>query len=147
LSLTAVWAHDHRFIRLCDEVLSEAQFPSSWWERYLGSFTDLVVLAREGALPNDKLPRQLNVSSHAKVSFVGMANLSSVGGQVFYRRRSLEAMRNAVRAADAVIARLPSEIGLLAVEVACAIGRPFAIELAGCPWDGSGLVNYCVRDA
>ncbi|MEX0729489.1 MAG: glycosyltransferase [Aquisalimonadaceae bacterium] len=37
--------------------------------------------------------------------------------------------------ADAVIARLPSEVGLLAVAEARKAARPFAIEVAGCGWD------------
>ena len=37
---------------------------------------------------------------------------------------------------DAVIARLPSEIGFLAVSTARAAGKPCAVEVVGCPWDG-----------
>jgi len=47
-------------------------------------------------------------------------------------RRSLLA---AVAEADALIARLPSELGLLAIECARKIGRPYLVELVGCPAD------------
>jgi glycosyltransferase involved in cell wall biosynthesis len=37
--------------------------------------------------------------------------------------------------ADAVVARLPSEIGLLAVKHARRLGKPYAVEVVGCAWD------------
>jgi len=40
----------------------------------------------------------------------------------------------------AVIARLPSEIGLLAIRSARTLGKPWAVEVVGCPWDA--LWNY-----
>jgi glycosyltransferase involved in cell wall biosynthesis len=42
--------------------------------------------------------------------------------------------------ADCVIARLPSEIGLTAIEVARELRKPTLIEVAGCAWDA--LWNY-----
>ncbi len=45
-----------------------------------------------------------------------------------------------MQSADAVIVRLPSEIGLLSAQLARRLRKPTAIEVAGCPWDG--LWNY-----
>jgi glycosyltransferase involved in cell wall biosynthesis len=45
-------------------------------------------------------------------------------------------MASAVREADAVVARLPSEVGLLAIQQAKLQRKPYAIEVVGCPWDG-----------
>jgi glycosyltransferase involved in cell wall biosynthesis len=45
-------------------------------------------------------------------------------------------VRSIVQSSDAVVARLPSEIGLLAVRHAKQLKKPYAVELVGCAWDG-----------
>jgi len=40
-----------------------------------------------------------------------------------------------VNSADAVVARLPSEVGLLAIRHAQRSGKPYAVEVVGCAWD------------
>jgi glycosyltransferase involved in cell wall biosynthesis len=40
-----------------------------------------------------------------------------------------------LREADLLIARLPSQTGLLAIKVAQRMGKPWAVECVGCAWD------------
>jgi glycosyltransferase involved in cell wall biosynthesis len=49
-------------------------------------------------------------------------------------------MEQAVRDADAVVARLPSEIGFLAVKHAKRLSKPYAVEVVACAWDA--LFNF-----
>ncbi len=46
-------------------------------------------------------------------------------------RKKLE---DVLREKDALIARLPSEIGSLAIQVARRLGKPWAVEVVGCIW-------------
>ena len=36
---------------------------------------------------------------------------------------------------DYVVARLPSQIGILAIDMATKLDKPYLVELVGCPWD------------
>src|SRR5690625_3155051 len=138
--MTALFAHDHRFIPTGDETRSESQFESSLWHRYLAHFDELTVVARRGALPDGVSPGDLKLSSAANVSFELFGDLSTLRGLTVDRPGAIRRMTDLVKTHDAVIARLPSEIGLLAVQAARATGTPHAIEVVGCSWDG--LWNY-----
>lgn len=138
--MKAIFAHDHRFIPSEGQIWSELQFESSLWKRYLEHFDNLTVAGRLGAIPFGKTLQQLEVSSAPKVHFELFPNLSSLRGMTLRRYAARRRMQALVARHDAVIARLPSEIGLLAIESARALGKPWAVEVVGCPWDG--LWNY-----
>lgn len=138
--MKCLFAHDHRFIPIDNNVYSETQFPASMWERYLHAFDELMVVARRGDMPNGKDVGDLEMSSRTGVHFRFVPNLSNPKAQLTCRRKARDVVEECLDDADAVIARLPSEIGLLAVEVARRKGKTWAVEVAGCPWDG--LLNY-----
>lgn len=133
--MIVLFAHDHRFIRAENAVWSESQFDAALWARYLRHFDSLTVAARHGAMPSGGTVAMLERSSAIGVSFELFPNLSSVRGLTFDRPAAWRRMRELVLAHDAVIARLPSEIGLLAIAAARTAGKPWAVEVAGCPWD------------
>ena len=134
--LSALFAHDHRFIPAEGEVWSESQFEAALWSRYLAHFQRLTVAGRAAEVPPGKTAADLERSSRSRVAFALFANLSSARGLVRERGPAARRMRALVTEHDAVIARLPSEIGLLAVAAARRQGKPWAVEVAGCPWDG-----------
>ena len=138
--MKALFAHDHRFILSDGEVWSESQFEATLWTRYLNHFHTLTVAARCGRVPAGKTVTDLERSSRPRVAFELFANLSSARGLTLARPAARARMAALVARHQAVIARLPSEIGLLAIDAAQRSGTPFAVEVVGCPWDG--LVNY-----
>lgn len=138
--LKIVFVHDHRFIPVRDRVYSQGQYPASVWDRYLGVFDSITVIGRQGRMAPDQSVERLALSSHPRVRFVLAPDLSSV---LFWRAARREAARiidAALEEADGVIARLPSELGYLAIGLAKRQGKPWAVELVGCAWDG--LWNY-----
>ncbi|WP_176251317.1 glycosyltransferase family 4 protein [Sulfitobacter sp. HGT1] len=134
--MKTIFAHDHRFIKAEDKVWSENQFESALWTRYLAHFDALTVVARHGTLPPGKTVEQLEKSSTLNVDFEFFPNLSNVMGLTLARPAAMRRMQALVADHDAVIARLPSEIGYLAIAAARAAGKPWAVEVVGCPWDG-----------
>lgn len=131
-----LFAHDHRFQRGPDgEIYTAGPFPAVVWDRYLEHFDQVHVVARDGGAASDgeKLAR----SDRSGVTFEFLPNLSSFRQLVFHSPRLDEQMRSAVSRSDAVVARLPSEIGLLALKHAKQLSKPYAVEVAGCTWDGS----------
>ena len=131
--MKVIFAHDHRFIPLNGQVFSESQFDSSLWNRYLKHFAQVTVTAREGFIAKDKSIEKLVVSSRDNVDFKFIPNLSSLKNQILKRNQAFQLMKQYVQDVDAIIARLPSEIGLLAI----------ASNVAGIPelLDEKNLIN------
>lgn len=133
-----LFAHDSYFGYRNGIVHSMASFPSYVWYRYLKHFDSILVLAR--STDNTNLQ---NVKG--TVSKVNGVNFKLINGS--FRSACFlpchkynKMMYKKVHETDAVIARLPSEAGMLAVYFAKKLGKPYAVELTGCPWDG--LWNY-----
>lgn len=135
-----LFAHDHRFFHANGRVFSEHQFTKAFWERYLASFDTVRAFVRSRELPNGYDVDKLTEVCSARVQFSFGPNLSSPVSQVFRRSEARRILASSLSDVDAVIARLPSELGLLAISEARRAGKPWAVEVAGCPWDG--LWNY-----
>ncbi|AQY52003.1 group 1 glycosyl transferase [Listeria weihenstephanensis FSL R9-0317] len=125
-----LFAYDHKFYTDGDNVLSKTAFPYETWQRYLTHSDTLTVACRLYPLTEDV--QGYSVSSGERVSFTAIPNPSGYG-YFIPRNPAIQAMRKAVRQADAVIARLPSQIGFLAVKVAKELGKPYAVEVVGDP--------------
>lgn len=130
-----LFAHDHRFQHGANgEIYTLGSFPASAWDRYLEHFDHLRIVARDGGMA--QVGTSLGRSDRERVTFELLPNLASLKQFLFPSPRINDRMAAAVREADAVVARLPSEIGLLALRHAKRLARPYAVEVAGCPWDG-----------
>lgn len=122
------------------EVYVEGQFPYAIWQRYLKAFQTINVMGRESPPAAGVSFEQLNRSSGPGVSFTPVPSLSSPRQLVRDYRTVVKILDRAVADCDAVIARLPSQIGLIAAGQAQRQGRPWAVEVVACPWDQ--LWNY-----
>ena len=134
-----LFVHDHRFVRGENGLLyTGGGFPAFVWERYLRHFDEVLVLARDGG----ELPpgADLALASHPDVSFEFAPNMASARQLLKPSREAQEKMRAAVERSDAVVARLPSELGFLAVKTARKLGKPYSVEVVACAWDA--LFNY-----
>ncbi|MGF1640656.1 MAG: glycosyltransferase family 4 protein [Rhodospirillales bacterium] len=139
--LTALFAHDHFFVETPDGgCFSDGQFPALSWSRYLEHVDRLIVCARRRGLRPGEAVEGLSSSRREGVSFRFVPDLSGVRGIVSGHRRAARVLREIVGSVDAVVVRLPSNVGLLAAALAKEAGKPVAVEVAGCVWDG--LWNY-----
>lgn len=84
-----------------------------------------------------KVVTELERSDALDVRFEFCPSLSSPLAQLRHGPYAAEIMKRAVKEADAVIVRLPSQIGLIAISVATRVGRPWAVEVVGCAWDSA----------
>lgn len=128
--LNWLFAHDNRFLEASDgQVYSEVAFSYSNWERYVAHVGHLTVIARMEPL-GDLDTKLLNLSSGENVAFEGMPN--PYGIRAFTPLpRGYKTVLAAVEKADGVIARLPSEIGYMAVKAARKTNTPYCIEVVG----------------
>jgi glycosyltransferase involved in cell wall biosynthesis len=125
--------HDHRFVEK-DGVVYSNQFPASVLSRYLGVFKSLTFVGRKQ--DGDRAGKEgLPVSSMLGVEFVFMPNISTPKSFLRTRQAVRAKIADLLRTHDRLIVRLPSELGLLAAAIAQKMGRGYAVELVGCPWD------------
>lgn len=134
--MNLLFAFSAHFIRDGTDVYSEWHFGAAIWQRYLAHFDHVVVAGLQGKVPNWKKASELELASRDGVSFELFSRLSSARGLLVDRYRQRPRMSQLVQNADAVIARLPSEVGFLAIDCAQRIGKPWAVEMVACPWDG-----------
>lgn len=125
-----LFAHDNRFLEASDgQVYSEVAFSYSNWERYVAHVNQLTVIARMEPL-GDLDTKLLNLSSGENVAFEGMPNPYGIRAFTPFPR-GFKTVLAAVEKADGVIARLPSEIGYMAVKAARKTNTPYCIEVVG----------------
>lgn len=127
--MKAVFAHDHKFKHADGHTYSNA-FHGGLWSRYLPYFDSLTVVGRDGG------PRGNGKEIDASIPGVTIQlwpNLNPARAVRQYQiKRRLEAV---IDENDAVIARLPSEYGLMAASLARRLGKPCLIEVVGCARD------------
>ena len=134
--MKALFAYDARFYSVGPNIYSDVYFPASIWQRYLEHFDQLIVAARDGGSLASGEEASLERSSTAGVTFELLPNLSSALGLLLARRKVHDRMLSLVAEVDVVIARLPSRLGHLAISCAEAQGKPWAVEVVGCAFDG-----------
>jgi glycosyltransferase involved in cell wall biosynthesis len=137
VAMKALFCHDHVFaLDGTGKVYSSGQFSASIWDRYLEVFDALIVAGRCRRLSEPEATAGLNLASRPGVSFVFLPNLASFAGLMWRRIEAKRILAEAMKGADAVIVRLPSEIGVLGARLARTLAKPVAVEAAGCAWDG-----------
>lgn len=136
---TVLFVHDHIFVSDdTGNVYSPGIYPGEHWHKYLRHFDRVNVVGRHGGVVEKPQGRYV-LSSHPNVSFSFVKRISTPVSLI----KNLSAVRQQIEAqvcaSDAVIARLPSENGLLAVGLARKYGKPCCVEVVGCAfgslWD------------
>lgn len=135
--MRAVFVHDHHFVVRGHEVYSD-KLPYLVWQRYLSQFQEIVVIGRaeKGSLDHQELP----ISSGPGVSFQFVESVSNIKALLSGGGKAAIEIESVIRDADIVIARLPSELGLLSARIARRLQKPYIAETVGCAWDA--LWNY-----
>lgn len=130
-----LFVHDHRFLRGPDgAVHTVGSFPRSVWKRYLAHFEEIVVIARDGGLlpeGSDLARSDLPGIRFKLIDQYGLAErLMGINGS------AASIIEREIAIADAVIVRVPSDLGNLAARSADRFGTPWAGEAVGCALDG-----------
>lgn len=140
-NVSIIFAHDHIFYKNEQgAVFSSGGLPAIVWDRYLSVFSRITVLARDGGALSELDSAGCALSSHKNVSFSLVKNVSNFKSKVFGNESVNTRIRALVQSHDAIISRLPSELGLLLIKEAIRQKKPYAIELVECPFDA--LWNY-----
>lgn len=80
------------------------------------------------------------MSDMTRLKICSSPNLASFKNFFANRKEAKRILKIELEKADFVIARLPSRIGNMAIDLAKKTNKPYLVELVGCPWDA--LWNY-----
>jgi len=127
-------ALEHHFLRAADVNIYTAAPPRyEFWRQYLHTFEAIVVLARVGETTQLQPAQQ-----RADGPGVTFWRLPNYFGPMEYFRNLVRLrceIRKAVASCEAYILRLPGAIGDLAAHEIRRLGREFAVEVLGDPWE------------
>jgi glycosyltransferase involved in cell wall biosynthesis len=123
----------HFFRNTRGELYAEGQSGYSTWSKYIDVFGEALVLARVG-FRAEALPEQ-TAAAGLSVSFCALPDYR---GPWQYIRRLPELksiVRQTIGSCDAFILRVPGLVGRLVWRELRRLGRPYALEVVGDPWD------------
>lgn len=129
-----LFAHDHLFTAdKNNKIYSSGGFPSELWNKYLNHFSTIEVIGRFNGVDSDSNKKYI-LSDHDRVNFVFVKSISTPISLLKNKASVYQIIYDRVKQADYIIARLPSENGLMASKIALKLKKPLCIEVVGCIW-------------
>lgn len=126
---------EQRFTNKSGEVYVESAATYQLWSQYREVFDEVAVLARVGETP---APAAAQRADGPGVRFHALPDYRGPWGYLRHLPELRRRVREAVRAADAYILRVPGLMGRLAWREIRRLGRPYALEVVGDPWEALG---------
>lgn len=101
-------------------------------QRYF-NYGDCVTIFVRGQKITD--PKQgMHEINASNLNIIAVPNFKSLSGiHSYWGTKQL--LEQEILNADIVFARVPSDLGFIAAKYASKIGRPYVVEVVGCPWD------------
>ena len=127
------FVHQHVYRELDDGTLVSEAFPLSVWQRYLGHFDSMTVIARKSR--SESSVSQYVPSFGDRVSFACVRESSYFRRVILRRRSTRKAIREYLKGCDRLVARLPSDVSLMAIREARRMRIPYGVEIVGCIFD------------
>lgn len=130
--------HDHRFkVDNGGNYYSLGGLSNESFKSYLNFFDEVTVIARKEPIQKDMSKKYTEVKlEQLKMNcFENLGKFELLGLNKFRKK-----IKNEVKKAEIIIARVPSFIGTLALEEANKLGKPVIVEVVANAWDG--LWNY-----
>jgi len=137
---------EQRFIQSPDgAILTQVAFSRSFWDRYLAVFDAVVVVARVQCV--NAVPDGWLRADGDKVTFIRLPYYVGPMGYLKKNRAILHCTKTAVRSAEALLLRVPSQIAWSIQPILETTSRPYAVEVVGDPWDvfAPGVVALPLR--
>lgn len=137
--MKAAFFHDTKLSKDKEGTYYSPSFSYEIWQRYLNVFDELTICTRQSnEILNDY--SKFRVSSGENVRFKLNEKYKNPI-QFFINRKNIkQVITEVVDEVDCCIVRLPSVIGILAVQECIKRSKPWAVEVVACCWDS--LWNY-----
>jgi glycosyltransferase involved in cell wall biosynthesis len=127
---------DRRFVQVPDGTwYTEGPMGPETGERYLRWFDSLTVVGRGGTLKGRDL-KSLNKICSPGLDVQILPDLSGLVARVINIKRTSSILRSLINEHDAVIARMPTQLGGLALRLGIEMRKSVAVDMGGCSLDG-----------
>lgn len=146
--MSVVISSSHRFDRDPEgRVWTSGAFAYPFWRRYAGVFDSVRVVARVRDVAHAP-PRGQRADGEG-VRFAAVPYYRGPWQYLWRLRRVRRAVRAAVEPGDAILLRVPSEIGACLARLAWEQGLPYAVEVVGDPYEvfAPGTIRHPLRPA
>lgn len=147
--MNAVISTEMRLIRdaATGYVYTTTAEPYSFWQRYLHVFERIRVVARIKKCATVS-PTALRADG-PRVEFVDLPYYVGPRAYLSCRREIREILGRLMAEPDAIILRVPSQIGIVASTILTRLHKPFGLEIVGDPWGafGPGSSDHLLRTA
>lgn len=130
--MNMLFVHDVKALLYNDEVYARS-YGRNIWERYLRVFDNITLCTRCKQAQVDQI-KGIDKVNGDNVSFdkrIGMFK----GPDAFFSKKIRRILRENIKNHEAIIIRLDSFLGLMAVHECKKQGKPYLIECVGCAWD------------
>ena len=139
--MNCLFVHDSKFFEYENKVYTNNLSASIWKERYLTVFDKVIVYGRKRK-GDENTPYKLTLSSAEGVEFENTDYYSSALAFHLNYFKIKRELSEKISKSDYVIARVPSELGSLAISECKKQKKPYLVEVVGCPWDS--LWNHSI---
>lgn len=136
---------EHRFARTPDGAVWSTMFPNAIWQRYLGVFDEIELVARVRDVPS--VDEKFQRVDGAGVRFRGLPYYHGPQQYLAKWRPFRRALLAIVEEGAPVIVRVPSNLAAILVPQLVARRVPYAVEAVADPWDNfsPGCTNHPLR--
>lgn len=107
------------------------EFNPAIMQNYLEMFDEIILCSPTSLLPFHKDSLAIGRTSRTRVSIQTLPPLSGRLSIFQFRFEAMRILQDALQQADVLIVRLPSETGLLAIQAAKLLNKPWAVEVVG----------------
>ncbi|PTF28031.1 hypothetical protein BUY19_04425 [Staphylococcus cohnii] len=126
--------HDHKFIEINNEFYSTGKFNQKILNRYkVGEIDNIQIIAR--LQDNEYSVESLSKISSDSINVKPIRFLKNKYDFFFKKKKIENFLKNNLDVSDAIIVRLPSEIGYIALKYLNKEKFNYGIEMVGDPWD------------
>ena len=135
-----LFAHDVKIYKYNGKYFDPSgSFSNEILSRYTDIFEEVRFISRQVDSNREKVKV---LPSLEGVEFIGVPNFMSI--KTYYKKvEAVRIIEQEVKAADCVIARVPSSVGSLVVKFAKKYNKPYLLEVVGCAWDA--LWNHSLQ--
>lgn len=134
--MKAAFIHDHVFSLSDDgKFYSPGKLKTTSFSRYLDVFDSLTIISRSKPVHSATEVKTYNEIIDSRIKFNSFDDQSNVKNRFIKRSYYSKLMQSIISDYDAIIIRLPSEIGFLAAEVCQRLNKKYVVEVVACPED------------
>lgn len=105
------------------------------FRRYYTIAEELSVAIRVSKITQSEAELKLSKISVSPFKVIECPNISSLKGLFFNKPKVRNIITSEIKNTDYIVARLPSFIGNIAIDIAKKFKKPYLVEVVACPWD------------